>query len=119
MQRIKKDDLVEVISGNEKGERGEVEEIILAWYIDRRTKKRLGRDKNRDFVRVSGLNVRKKHKKKSSANTQGEIVEIRAPIHVSNVMLVCSDCNEATRVGFREVDGKKIRFCKLCNENID
>ena len=118
MQRIRKDDLVEVISGNEKGERGEVEEVMLAWYIDRKTKKRLGRDKDHDFVRVSGLNIRKKHKKKAP-NVKGEVVEIRAPIHISNVMLVCSTCEEATRVGFKEADDKKVRFCKLCNADID
>ncbi|MDM8527212.1 50S ribosomal protein L24 [Anaerolineales bacterium HSG24] len=119
MQRIKKDDEVEVISGNDRGERGEVEDVIQPWYIDRKTKKRLYRDKNQDLVRVSGLNIRKKHKKKAGPNAQGEVVEIRAPIHISNVMLVCPTCNEATRVGFREVDNKKVRFCKYCNADID
>lgn len=119
MQRIKRNDVVQVISGNEDGNRGTVEEVILAWHIDRRTRKQLGRKPNDDRVRVEGVNIRKKHKRKPGPNMMGEIVEIRAPIHISNVMLVCPHCDDATRVGFRMKDEKKVRYCKRCDANID
>jgi large subunit ribosomal protein L24 len=119
MQRIKKDDIVQVISGNENGNRGAVEDVIRGWYVDRRTRKRLGRKPDNDRVCVEGLNIRKKHKKKTAPNMAGEVVEISAPIHISNVMLVCPHCDEATRVGFKTVDAKKVRYCKRCDANID
>lgn len=119
MQRIKSNDLVQVISGNDLGSRGKVEEVIYAWNIDYKTRKRIDRNPNGDRVRVEGINVRKKHKKRTAPNMPGEIVEIRVPIHISNVMLVCPHCDEATRVGFKIEDNKKSRFCKRCLASID
>lgn len=107
MQRIKKDDTVMVIAGKDVGERGTVVKILNKEYR----------------VVVSGLNVGKKHQKaKQVGNRQipAQIVEFNAPLHLSNVMLVCPKCNEATRVGYRILDdGKKTRFCKKCDANID
>lgn len=119
MQKIKENDLVQVISGNDLGIRGTVEEVIHTWTIDQKTKKRLGRNPNGDCLRVEGVNVRKKHRRRTSPTSHGEIVEIRAPIHISNVMLVCPHCDEAVRVGFKKEGLRKVRYCKRCQANID
>lgn len=107
MRRIKKGDKVEVIAGKDLGERGEVISVMI--------------DANR--VVVSGVNVGKKHEKaKQIGNRQipAQIVEFNAPIHLSNVMIVCPKCNKRVRSGFRFTDdGRKVRFCKQCEENID
>ncbi|MBI5668758.1 MAG: 50S ribosomal protein L24 [Chloroflexi bacterium] len=107
MQRIKKGDTVEVIAGKDLGERGEVVSVL-----------------NKDNrVVVSGVNVAKRHEKaKQVGNRQvpAQIVEFNAPLHLSNVMLVCPQCGKATRVGYRfKADGFKTRFCKKCNSDID
>jgi len=118
MQRIKKGDTVQVITGNEIGARGEVERVIIGWNIDRNNK-RTGRDPNKDKVLVKGVNIRKKHQRPiSQTRTQTGIIDREMPIHISNVMLVCPSCNEASRVGFRFEDDKKVRFCKQCNATI-
>ena len=107
MQRIKKGDTVEVIAGKDLGERGEVISVLIA---DNR-------------VVVEGVNNAKKHEKaKQIGNRQipAQIVEFNAPIHLSNVMLVCPTCDKHTRVGYRFTDdGRKVRFCKQCDANID
>lgn len=107
MQRIKKGDTVEVIAGKDIGDRGEVIAVLP----------------KEDRVIVNGVNIMKKHQKARQAGNQqvpAQIVEFDAPIHLSNVMLVCPSCGERTRVGFsiRE-DGYKTRVCKKCNEEID
>jgi large subunit ribosomal protein L24 len=119
MQRIKTGDLVQVISGNEIGARGEVKGFIRAWQVDRKRHKKV-RNPGGDTVIVETVNIRKKHQRPiSQTRTQTGIIEREAPIHLSNVMLVCPSCDEATRVGFSIEDGKKVRVCKRCNEPID
>src|SRR5262245_10155351 len=107
MQRIKKGDTVEVIAGKDLGERGPVVTVLV----------------KEDRVVVEGVNVLKRHKKAKQAGrqqVQAQIVEFNGPIHLSNVMLVCPNCNQASRVGFRfREDGSKTRFCKKCNTDID
>jgi large subunit ribosomal protein L24 len=75
-----------------------------------------------DRVLVSGINIVKKHQRPMRAgrrDIQPGIIEFEAPIHISNVMLVCPHCNERTRVGFkRQEDGQKVRVCKACGEAI-
>jgi large subunit ribosomal protein L24 len=61
----------------------------------------------------------KKHQKPNNANPQGGILDIEAPIDVSNVMLIDPSTNEPTRVGFKVVDGKKVRVSKKTGESID
>lgn len=108
MQRIKKGDTVEVIAGKDIGERGEVVAVL-----------------NKDNrVIVSGVNVLKRHQKaRQLPNGQqipAQIVDFDAPIHLSNVMVVCESCGEKTRVGYRaNEDGYKTRFCKKCNQDMD
>jgi large subunit ribosomal protein L24 len=107
MQRIKQGDTVEVIAGKDIGERGEVIQVI---------------NKNYRVV-VNGVNRLKRHEKARQAGARqvpAQIVEFNAPIHLSNVMLVCPSCGQRSRVGFRLKDtGAKVRFCKKCNADID
>ncbi|WEV56332.1 50S ribosomal protein L24 [Ligilactobacillus acidipiscis] len=93
---IKRNDKVKVIAGKDKGKEGEVLQAIPA----------------RDRVVVKGVNIVKKHQKPTNDNPSGGIVEVEAPIHVSNVMLIDPSNNEATRVGFKVEDGKKVRVSK-------
>ena len=101
MNRIRKGDLVEVIAGKDKGRRGKVLRVYPK--------------KNR--VLVQGINIVKKHMRQRSADMPGGIVEMEAPIHISNVMPVCSRCNRGVRVGFKILeDGTKMRICRRCGE---
>lgn len=106
--RIKVGDVVEVISGNDKGLRGTVQRII---------------PKDNRLV-VSGVNIVKKHQKPQQtggrAPTQGGIIEFEGPIDASNVMLVCPDTDEPTRVGIRrDENGQRIRFSIKSGQDID
>lgn len=107
MQKIKKGDKVEVITGKDLGERGEV--ISVMPKVSR--------------VIVSGVNLGKKHEKaRQVGNRQipAQILEFNAPMHISNVMIVCPSCDKAARVGFRvKEDGHKVRVCRKCNADID
>ena len=101
--KIRKGDTVVVISGKEKGERGEVREVLPR--------------ENR--VVVSGINVRTRHARPTQNNQQG-LYTFEAPIHVSNVMLVDPNSGEPTRVGHRFTDsGEKIRVSKKTGKDID
>jgi large subunit ribosomal protein L24 len=97
--KIKKDDKILVIAGEHKGAEGKVVKVI--------------RDKNKAII--EGVNLIKKHAKPSAQNPQGGIIEKEAPIHISNLYLTTAE-GEATRVGFREEDGNKVRFSKKNNE---
>jgi len=118
MQKIKTGDMVQVIAGNDIGLRGEVKEVIKEWTIDRK-KQRVGRNKNADHVVVASINMIKKHQRATSQTRQAGIIDLEAPIHLSNVMLVCPSCDEPVRVGFRVEDDRKRRYCKRCDANID
>jgi large subunit ribosomal protein L24 len=101
--KIKKGDTVEVIVGEHKGVRGTVQRV---------------EPKSSRLV-VAGANIVKKHQKPTQAGRQAGIIEFEAPLHMSNVMLVCPKCNELTRIGFRiEADGVKTRVCKHCGSDI-
>ena len=100
---IKKGDTVIVVSGNYKGTKGRVLEVI--------------RDKERAIV--EGVNIIKKHTKPNAESPQGGIVEKEASIHISNLMLVDPKSGQATRIG-RKLDdkGKLIRYSKKSGEEI-
>ncbi len=76
----------------------------------------------KERVLVSGVNIVKKHQRPMRAgrrDIQPGIIELEAPIHISNVMLVCPHCSQRTRVGFKRLeDGQKVRVCKKCSEAI-
>jgi large subunit ribosomal protein L24 len=98
---IKKNDKVIVLTGKEKGKIGNVLTV----------------EKNTDRVIVEKINLVKRHTKPNAKNAQGGIVEKEAPIHISNLMIICNKCAEPTRVGKRILDdGSKVRVCKKCGE---
>ena len=100
---VKKGDKVKIITGKDKGKEG----VVLTAF-----------PKN-DRVIVEGVNMVKKHQKPSATAPQGGIVEQEASIHVSNVMVVDPSTNEPTRVGYKVVDGKKVRVSKKTGEVLD
>jgi large subunit ribosomal protein L24 len=72
------------------------------------------------LVITEGVNFIKKHSKARGAARQAGIIDLEAPLHISNVMLVCSKCNQPTRIGYRRLDdGRKVRFCRNCQEVVD
>lgn len=101
---VKRNDVVKVISGKEKGKTGK---ILKAFP-----------EKNR--VIIEHLNMIKKHTKRRSQGQGGGIIEREGTIHVSNVMLVCPSCKQATRIAKKFLeDGSKVRCCKKCGEVVD
>lgn len=72
-----------------------------------------------DRVLVEGVNMVKKHQRPTQANDKGGIINQEAPIHVSNVALLDPKTNQPTRIGYRLVDGKKIRYAKKSGESLD
>jgi large subunit ribosomal protein L24 len=97
--KIRKDDMVEIIAGKDKGKRGKIIRVI--------------RDKDR--VIVAGANIVKKAMKKRSQQDRGGIAEIEAPLHISNVMIVCKKCGP-TKIGYKIDGDKKTRVCRKCGE---
>ena len=101
---IRRDDTVLVIAGKDRGKKGKV---------------RFAHPKNGRLI-VEGINFVKKHARATGQARQAGIIELEAPLHVSNVMLLCSRCNRPSRVGFRFLeDGRKVRICRSCHEVID
>jgi large subunit ribosomal protein L24 len=122
VRKIKRGDTVEVIAGNDKDERGTVRRVLPA--RKGKYKGRGHRSVFQDRVVVSSVNLVKKHQRPMSPagtpSTQTGIIEFEAPIHISNVMLVCPSCSQRTRVGFRLLeDDQKVRYCKKCGEVIE
>jgi large subunit ribosomal protein L24 len=119
MERIKKGDTVQVVTGNEVGARGQVEKMLRGWHVDN-TNRRLARNPDEDKVVVRAVNVRKKHQRPTGqTRTQTGIIDVEVPIAISNVMLVCPGCDEAVRVGYTVEENKKVRVCKRCGATID
>ena len=99
---IKKDDIVKIITGKDKGKTGRVIKVIPS----------------RDRLIVEGLNLMKKHQRPTQDNQQGGIVEKEASIHRSNVMLMRN--NKPTRISYKILDnGKKVRYSNKLKGNID
>jgi large subunit ribosomal protein L24 len=113
LARIKRDDTVQVLTGRERGKRGKVRRVLI---------------KSQRAV-VEDLNIVKKHQKAQPGVRQAGIIDLEAPIHLSNLAIVCGKCNQPTRIGTRELDEVKrfasgrerrmrARFCKKCHELI-
>lgn len=101
---IKKDDKVKIIAGKDKGKVGKVLKV----------------NGKMNRLLVENINIVKRHTKPNAQNRQGGILESEAPIHWSNVMLMCNKCIEPVRVKTKTLDdGKKVRFCGKCSEIID
>ena len=101
---IKKDDKVKVLAGKDKGKIGKV----------------LSLKRKNDRILVEKINFVKRHARPSAKHKQGGIIESEAPIHWSNVMLMCNKCVKPVRIKMKRLeDGKKIRVCRKCDEIID
>ena len=101
---VKKGDRVIVISGKDKGKVGSVKEVI-----NKKAK-----------VVVEGVNmVTKAQKANPMAGQQGGLINFEAPMNCSKVMLYCNACEKATRVKYDVVEGKKVRVCKKCGQQLD
>ncbi len=102
MRKIRSGDEVLVTSGRNKGQQGVVRQTLT----------------DRDRVVIEGINIVKKHIKQGRARQAG-IVEVEAPLHISNVKLVCPSCGQPSRVGVRaSSEGANERFCKKCDAAI-
>jgi large subunit ribosomal protein L24 len=112
--KIKKGDKIEIITGKDKGKTGKVLQI----------------SQDRQRVVIEGLNLRVKNVRARRQGEKGQQVQFPAPLHISNVMLVCPKCSKKTRVGFRlasqnepagdiKLKGKKFRQCRKCQQLID
>ena len=109
VMKIKKSDSVKIMSGKDRGKTGKVLQVLVA----------------REKVVVEGLNLRYKHMRPRKQGEKGQRIMYPAPVHVSNVMLVCPKCSKPTRVGFKVLDDrtelsreKKQRVCKKCKTTI-
>jgi len=99
MQKIKKNDLVQITKGKDRGKHGKVISI------------------NEGRAIVEALNLAKKHKRQSRQDQKGGIISIEMPLAVSNLMVFCKHCSKPARVGSMVLkDGTKARFCKICKE---
>ncbi len=101
MLHVKKNDTVKVLAGKDRGKAGKVLKVFPK--------------KNRAIVQ--GVNFVKKHARKTRQDDKGGIIQMEAPINVSNLAVVCKGCSRQTRVGFDILsDGSKVRYCKKCKE---
>jgi large subunit ribosomal protein L24 len=104
---IRKNDLVEVITGEDRGRRGKV------LRVERDAKK------DRTRVIVEGLNLAKKHQRTKGANKPGGVVDLPNAIDVSNVALLCPKCGKRSRVRRELHENRRVRVCRQCDEIID
>lgn len=100
--KIKKDDAVLIISGKDKGRKGKVLRVFPK--------------ENR--VLVEGMNLKKRHRRPRKAGEKGQILEMPAPVDISNLKLICPKCGKSTRVGYKIERERKFRICKKCNQEI-
>ena len=105
MLHIKKNDLVIVTAGKDRGKQGKVLRVFPV----------------RNRAVVENINFIKRHTRPNpQQNIKGGVVEREGPVHVSNLQVICSECNQQTRIGFTILaDGSKIRSCKKCGGTID
>ena len=102
--RVKKNDKVKILTGKDTGKTGKV----------------LFVDKKNGAVIIEGLNIVKKTRRPDQQSQKGGIIDIEAPIKVSNVMVVCPKCGKAMRVKKKELEnGRKTRVCGKCGEMLD
>ena len=107
MASIRREDNVLVLSGKDRGKTGRVRSVLV----------------KKDRVVVDGVNMMKKHQRPTQSQgvpAPGGIVTREAPLHVSNVMLICKECRKPARTGMRiRNDGVKVRVCKKCGADVD
>ena len=102
--RVKKNDKVKIITGKDNGKTGKV----------------LFVDKKNGAVIIEGLNIVRKTRRPDQQSQKGGIIDVEAPVRVSNVQVVCPKCNKAMRIKKRELEnGKRVRVCGKCGEMLD
>ncbi len=102
--KIKKDDTVLIIKGKDRGKKGKV---------------RFSHPGKKQVI-IEGINFIKKHSKARGAVRQAGIIDLEAPVNISNVMLLCDKCNKPGRIGYRRLeDGRRVRICRACGEVIE
>lgn len=100
--KLKKGDQVKIVLGKDRGKKGKIIQVFP----------------NEELVVVEGLNLRVKHTRPRREREKGERVQFSAPLHASNVMLICPKCSKPTRIGYKLIENKKIRICRKCKEII-
>ncbi|MBM3892116.1 MAG: 50S ribosomal protein L24 [Verrucomicrobia bacterium] len=100
---LRKNDIVVCIAGRSSGKQGKILEL----------KRGDGR------ALVEGLNMIKRHMRKSQLHPQGAIVEKEAPLQLANLMLFCPTCNKGVRLGLKRDGDKRLRFCRKCQHEFD
>lgn len=100
--KIKKGDKVQIMAGKDRGKQGEVLHVLPM----------------SEKVIIKGANIMKRHVRARREGEKGERIEKEAPVHVSNVMLVCPHTNKPTRVGYKIEGGEKIRMSKRAGKAI-
>ncbi|MBI2515001.1 50S ribosomal protein L24 [Candidatus Wolfebacteria bacterium] len=101
--KIHKSDTVKITKGKDRGKSGKVINVF---------------PKKMKIV-VEGINLYKKHIRPKTQGEKGQVALVPRPLHVANAMLLCSSCHEGTRVGYRQDEQKKIRYCKKCGALIN
>ncbi len=103
MSKVKKNDTVKILTGRDRGKTGKIITVFP------KTNRAL----------VQGLNMVKKHARKTREDQQGGIIQKESPVAMSNLMVMCQKCGKPTRIGFSVLsDGTKTRICKKCKELI-
>lgn len=97
--KIKKNDLVKIIAGKDLGKEGKVTQILA----------------NENKVVVDGVNKTIKNLKSRSSEEKGKKIEFFAPVHYSNIQVICPSCKKATKLGYKLENKNKVRVCKKCN----
>jgi large subunit ribosomal protein L24 len=103
MRKVRKGDRVQVVSGDDRGKIGRVLVVL----------------DEKQRVIVENVNMITKHQRATQNLREPGIIKREGAIHISNVLPVCPECDAATRVGFVDVDGKKMRQCKKCGETFE
>lgn len=100
--KVKKGDEIIIIAGKDRGRKSKILRVFP----------------KENKVLVEGVNLRKKHQRPRKSGEKGQIVEIPAPLDISDVKLICPKCGKAVRVGFKVLEKKKYRVCKKCGQEI-
>ena len=103
MRKIKKGDRVQVLAGNDRGKIGRVLAVLP----------------ERDRAIVENVHMITKHQRATQTLRQPGIIQREGTIHMSNLLPICPECDEPTRIEFMDVDGKKMRRCKQCGETFE
>ncbi|MEZ7821154.1 MAG: 50S ribosomal protein L24 [Patescibacteria group bacterium] len=101
--KIKKNDLVKIIAGKDLGKEGKVTQILIS----------------ENKVVVEGVNKTIKNLKSRSSQEKGKKIEYFAPVHYSNIQVICPSCKKATKLGYKIDNNNKVRVCKKCNAVIN